>query len=29
LKALRAIGDRLNLKLTHEEIKARIEEGRR
>ena len=28
LRELRAIGDRLNLNLTHEEIKARIEEGR-
>jgi len=28
LKELREIGRRLNLKLTHEEIKRRIEEGR-
>jgi prevent-host-death family protein len=28
LKKLAEIGDRLNLKLTREEIKARIEEGR-
>ena len=29
LQELREIGRRLNLNLTHEEIKARIEEGRR
>ena len=28
LKELREIGERLKLNLTHEEIKARIEEGR-